>query len=397
MKKGLMWKLLRKHISKSQLIGFSLANLVGLTIVLLAVQFYNDVMPVFNDQESFISKDYLIITRNITSAGAMMGNTSQFSEEDIADIEAQKWCRTVGRFINSEFAVTASMGRGGGNLMRTQLFFEAIPSEFIDVDPTWTFDPQHPQVPIIMSRDYLSLYNFGFASAQGLPKISEGNATSVPMSFTFSGNGKLESMKGHIVGFSNRLNTIIVPEEFMKWANARYGQGGKQHPQRLIIEVNRPGDPQIQEYMDTHHYEVAGDKMSSGKAYYFLMLIITIVIAVGVIISLLSFFVLMLSIYLLLQKNTKKLQDLLMLGYSPREVSQPYVKMVLYINATVLMLGTVLLLIARTSYMTVLRDLGTHGGSLLPALVVAVIIMASITTGNIIAIKRKIRSLWIQT
>ena len=35
MKKGLMWKLLRQHISKMQLVGFSVANLVGLTICLL--------------------------------------------------------------------------------------------------------------------------------------------------------------------------------------------------------------------------------------------------------------------------------------------------------------------------------------------------------------------------
>ena len=45
MKKGLMWKLLRQHISKMQLVGFSVANLVGLTIVILAVQFYSDVLP----------------------------------------------------------------------------------------------------------------------------------------------------------------------------------------------------------------------------------------------------------------------------------------------------------------------------------------------------------------
>lgn len=102
MKRGLMWKLLRSHMSKSQLVGFSLANLIGLMIVVLAVQFYNDVLPVFNDQESFISKDYLIVTRNITSAGAMMGNTSQFSDADIADIERQPWCRKVGRFVSSE-------------------------------------------------------------------------------------------------------------------------------------------------------------------------------------------------------------------------------------------------------------------------------------------------------
>lgn len=70
--------MLRQHISKMQLVGFSVANLVGLTIVILAVQFYSDVLPVFNDQESFISKDYLIISRNLTSAGALMGGTSEF-------------------------------------------------------------------------------------------------------------------------------------------------------------------------------------------------------------------------------------------------------------------------------------------------------------------------------
>ena len=62
----IIWKLLRQHISKGQLIGFAIANLIGLTIVLLAVQFYRDVRPVFNDEESFISKDYLIRIVHIT-------------------------------------------------------------------------------------------------------------------------------------------------------------------------------------------------------------------------------------------------------------------------------------------------------------------------------------------
>ena len=103
--KDIIWKLLRQHISKSQLIGFAIANLIGLTIVLLAVQFYRDVRPIFNDEESFISKDYLIITRAVTGAGAMMGNNGEFSDNDISDLEQQHWCRQVGRFLNSDFAI----------------------------------------------------------------------------------------------------------------------------------------------------------------------------------------------------------------------------------------------------------------------------------------------------
>ena len=393
---NIIWKLLRQHISKGQLIGFAIANLIGLTIVLLAVQFYRDVRPVFNDEESFISKDYLIITRAVTGAGAMMGNNGEFSDGDISDLEQQPWCRQVGRFLNSDFAIDAQLGVGSGHAMHTQFFFEAIPDEFLDIDPDeWGFNPDKPEVPVIISRDYLSLYNFGFASTQGMPRISEGQAEMIPLEFTLSGNGVRDHMPGHIVGFSNRMNTVIVPEEFMQWANQRYGTGLEQHPQRLIVEVSTPGDVKIEQYMDEHHYEVAGDKMSSSKANYFLTVISGIVIAVGIIISLLSFFVLMLSIYLLLQKNTRKLQDLLLLGYSPAQVSKHYILLVVVLNAAVLVLAIVLMLIGRMAYMDMIRAFGVGGSGIWVAVLVGILIMGAITLGNIHAIRRKIASLWL--
>ena len=277
------------------------------------------------------------------------------------------------------------------------LFFESIPTEFIDVaDSEWKFDPEKPEIPIIMSRDYLSLYNFGFAASQGLPQVSEGIISKVPIEFTLRGNGHNDTMKGRIVGFSNRLNTIVVPQEFMKWSNERYGSGLERNPSRLILEVNSPGDVKMQNYLDDHGYQVAGEKMQQGKAQYFLTLVVSIVIVVGIIISLLAFFVLMLSIYLLLQKNTKKLQDMLLLGYSPSEVARPYINMVLAINAVVLVVAIVLMLLARAYYLPMLQAMGTPGGTIVIALVVAVIIMTLISVGNIIAIRRKINALWIQ-
>ena len=392
----IIWKLLRQHISKGQLIGFAIANLIGLTIVLLAVQFYRDVRPVFNDEESFISKDYLIITRAVTGAGAMMGSNGEFSDQDIADLESQPWCRQVGRFLNSDFAIDAQLGVGNGHAMHTQFFFEAIPDEFIDIDPTqWGFSTDKPEVPVVISRDYLSLYNFGFAATKGMPRISEGQAEMLPLQFTLSGNVKRMDMPGRIVGFSNRLNTVIVPEDFMEWANQYFGTGAAQQPQRLIVEVSTPGDVKIENYMDEHHYEVAGDKMSSSKANYFLTVISGIVIAVGIIISLLSFFVLMLSIYLLLQKNTRKLQDLLLLGFSPNQVSKHYTLLVVCLNAVVLVLAVILMLLGRLAYMDMIHAFGVSGSNVWVAILVGLIIMGAITIGNIRAIRQKINALWL--
>lgn len=44
----LLWKLLRSHLSVAQTVGFALAGVVGMTIVLTSVQAYRDVMPVFD-------------------------------------------------------------------------------------------------------------------------------------------------------------------------------------------------------------------------------------------------------------------------------------------------------------------------------------------------------------
>ena len=402
MNNPLLWKLLRRHVSKVQTVGFAIANIVGLTIVLLGLQFYVDVLPVFADEESFIRKDYLVVTKTIGNGamvGSLIGGTdiNAFSDSDIADIEEQPWVRKVGRFTTTNYRVSASLNAYGSS-MRTQMFFESVPDEFIDTkNINWTFDPnsKNPEIPILLSKDYLALYNFGFATSQGMPQLSESMVGKVPFSLVIQGDdGRVVRVGGKIVGFSNRLNTIIVPESFMKWSNEMFAPGVVTKPSRLILEVSKPGDVAIEKYMKKHDYEIAGDKMNSSKANYMLTIVMGIVIAVGLVISALSFFILILSIYLLLQKNTKKLQDLLLLGYSPSEVASQYVQMVVWVNVAVYVFGIALMLYARSLYMPQLEAFAIYGGSLWQAALSGFVLIALITMGNIIAIKRKVAALW---
>lgn len=59
----------------------------------------------------------------------------------------------------------------------------------------------------------------------------------------------------------------------------------------------------------------------------------------------------MLSIYLLLQKNTTKLENLLLIGYSPAKVALFYQLLTLGLNAIVLVLSISIVLYVRGSYM----------------------------------------------
>ena len=63
MNHNLLGKLLRKNVSAGQLIGFALANVIGLCIVMIGLQFYADVRTVFSSEDSFINKDYLVLTQ----------------------------------------------------------------------------------------------------------------------------------------------------------------------------------------------------------------------------------------------------------------------------------------------------------------------------------------------
>ena len=69
---------------------------------------------------------------------------------------------------------------------------------------------------------------------------------------------------------------------------------------------------------------------------------------------------------------------------------------IIAVNVAVLIASIVLMLLARSCYLPMLREMGTKGGSIVPALIVAVLIMGAITAGNVWAIRRKINSLWIQ-
>lgn len=394
----LVWKLLRQHISIGQLTGFFLANLFGMMIVLLSVQFYRDVLPIFTQGDSFMKKDYIIATKKISTLGSFAGKSNTFSKDEIEELKEQSFSKSVGAFTPSLFKVSAGLGmQEAGIRLSTEMFFESVPDEYVDVNlDKWHFDEETKVIPIIIPRNYLNLYNFGFAQSRSLPKLSEGLMSMIQMDIMMRGNGRVEQFKGNIVGFSNRLNTILVPQSFIDWANESFAPGKEAQPSRLIVEVKNPTDTAINEYFQKNNYETEGDNLDAGKTTYFLRLITGIVMGVGLFISVLSFYILMLSIFLLLQKNTVKLENLLLIGYSPSKVALPYNVLTVSLNLLVLLLSVGSVVWIRTYYTEVIQALfpQLETGSLLSCIVIGCILFGVVSLLNILTIRRKIISIW---
>ncbi|MBQ7181987.1 MAG: ABC transporter permease [Bacteroidaceae bacterium] len=392
----LLWKLLRRHVSPAQLGGFFAANLLGMLIVLLSFQFYRDVRPLFGREDGFLKADYLILSKRISATG-LWGETSGFSAQEIDDLQRQPFCRRVGAFTASQYRVSCSLGLQGIASFGTEMFFESVPDDFIDVDLSrWTFNEAEPLVPIILPRSYLAIYNFGFAQSQSLPKLSEGVVGMIDLGIQLRGAGREEQLKGSVIGFSSRLNTILVPESFIRWSNERFAPGSDTTPSRLIMEVGNPADDAIVSYMDEHGYELEDDKLDAGRTTYFLRIVAGIVMAVGLLISLLSFYILMLSIYLLVQKNAQKLHNLLLIGYSPARVARPYQLLTITANALVLIIALAGLCILRHYYMERLWTMFPQmpDGSLWPSVLLGLALFVLVVMVNVVVVYRRVMKIW---
>ncbi|WP_288331287.1 ABC transporter permease [uncultured Alistipes sp.] len=392
----LLWKLLRCHLSTAQMVGFALAGLVGMTVVLGALQAYRDIVPILDQPDSFLRGDYLVLSKRVSAFNTLGLGNSDFTAEEVDDLRAQSFVREVGALTAADYRITGSVGVGGINLS-TYLFFESVPDRFLDVEPAeWNYEPGSRDIPIIIPRNYVNLYNYGFARSQGLPQISEGIFRRVSLGIDIAGNGRAEQFRGRIVGLSNRLNTILVPDAFIRWSNERFGTGtGEKLPARVIVETDRPVDAAISDYLARKGYEAEGDRRDDGKATRFLQLAASGVAGVGLAFSAMSFYILLLSIFLLLQKNSDKLETLLLLGYAPARVAKPYRMLTFGLNFGVLFAALLAVWLVRLSYLPSLEALqeGYRPAGMGVTLLCGIGLALLLSLLNGLAIRRKIAGL----
>jgi hypothetical protein len=179
----------------------------------------------------------------------------------------------------------------------------------------------------------------------------------------------------------------------MKWANEYYAPENTPESTRLMVAVDNPADEHISSYLDRKGYELDADKLNQEKTTYFLRLVISLVLVIGLVISVLSFYILMLSIYLLVEKNSAKLQNLLLIGYKPGSVALPYQFLTIGLNVLVLGIALVALFFVRNYYMDMIYVLfpQIEESTMLPAIAVGIALFILVTLVNQIVIRRKIQ------
>lgn len=392
----LLWKLLRCHLSPAQLVGFALAGVVGMTILLTSWQAYRDIRPLLTAPDAIMRGDFLVLSKRVGALQTLGLGSTDFAPAEIADLEAQPFVRAVGAFTPADYRIAGSVGAGGMRFS-TYLFFESVPDRFLDIRPgEWHYEAGSREVPIIIPRNYVNLYNYGFARSQGLPQLSEGLFRRVGIDLEIEGDGRRENFRGRIVGLSNRLNTILVPESFIRWSNERFGRGeARRNPARVIVETAGPVDAAVTEYLAARGYEIEGDVRDGGRAARMLRLAAGGVAGIGLLFSVMAVYVLMLSLFLVLQRSSDRVRDLLLIGYAPRQVARPYVRLALGLNCAVTAVALAAVWAVRSAWLPLLGSLqeGYLPAAMWPTLLCGAALCGLMVLFDAAAVRRRIARL----
>lgn len=328
-------------------LGFvMLGSIFGLLLVMTSVQLYCDFKSVVANKEDLIAPQFVVVNKPVTLMNTLSGMSSGFSEEEIGNLGKVKTVARVGKFTANRFQAKAAF-EFGGNAVYTDMFFESVPDIFLDIKvDNWNWREGN-EVPVILPTDYINLYNFGFAPSHGLPQISKGTAQMAPIKLKISGQGKEGEFSGRIAGFTNRINSILVPEKFLNYANSNYGEGNDKVTNRLVLMCNDPGDETLAKYIDEQGYETNLELLKNGKLNSLLKVVLSILLVIGSIIILLSITGFIQYAQLLISNSSYEIKTLLQLGYFVRVLFAKIFLFYAVVLAVVITLGVTVLYIAK--------------------------------------------------
>lgn len=342
---GILKKIIRTGVGKGRLLMATVGLGIAMLLLLMAVQAHRDFEQLlYGKKNRNESADFLVINKKITNA--MMGQTdkSAFTPEEIEKIKQQPFVEGFGLITSNQFKVTAAAP--GRLQFYTDMFFESVPDSFIDVrSEDWKWQEGDAALPIILPNDFLNLYNFGFALSQNLPQVSQESVMNLPVKITISKGLLSETFTGHIVGFSDRISSFLVPASFMQWANNRFGSGEAAAPSRVVIKTRDPSDPALAKFLDSNGFSTSQDKIRYSKTKLVVQTIVSVIGFFGAVLLLFALLVFSMFVQLVTASCRKEIQLLVVLGTAPAQLRRYLMKELLPLYLVTGLLALVLVAI----------------------------------------------------
>jgi len=315
--------------SRWQLIVATGGFWIGLFITLLSIQFYLDIRQITKRSED--EKNYIIVNKTVNMANMFDKTISMFTEAQLDSLQGQPFVKDMGLFRTNTFNIYADVSEQMG--LAFDLYMESVPTRFLDTVPAlFEWDSTDNFVPVLVASDFLRIYNFSLAMSQKhMQQLSPLTIQLIPIKIKISSNGGSRILTAKVVGFTDRIPSVLVPEDFLLWANEKYGNGPAPQPTRVILQIDDPANEQIKDYLTAKNYDTNADDLRLGGMANTLQIVSAITGGVGGMFVFLSFAIFLMNFQLIISRAKVEIGILLDLGYRPTELAYTLNKQFMFI------------------------------------------------------------------
>ena len=294
---------------------------IGVLLLLCSIQMYVNIQQLLGgNSPRKDGSDFISISKTITNETMGQLDKNLFTADDISQLAAKPFVEGVSPLLANNFRFQLS----GGSLVPfvSDFFVESLDDSFIDtVPPSFRWSEGQEEIPIIISSDFLEIYNV-FAPGYGLPQISEATATQLSLQLIcYYPDGNREYFRGRVVALSDRINSIIVPKNFLDWANNRFGTTKAIRASRLYIKTKDANNPDFLNFLQEKNYKINKDKTKFGRVKQVMQGIFSGLGIFGLLVVIMALMLFSFYLQLMIARSKDNLQLLLLLGYSPRWLS----------------------------------------------------------------------------
>lgn len=373
---NLLDKILTQGLKKNYLLLSTMGIVLGLSLSTICVDVYLKISQ--SVMKSGGSDSYMIVNKQVSLLNTIGLSDNSFDEAEIQDIKNQPFVDDVGKITASSCRIWAFRDQAPLKF-KTDVFFESLEDKFLDKKPRrWKWNLQDKFVPIMVNSDFLNLYNFAFAKAQNLPQFTASTIGQFVVFLEVRGQGKKRLFEARVVGVSDRIPSIIVPQKFLSHINQIYGKKDDHSYSRIILKVNNPSNADLKSYFAKHGIIANQDLLSSGKTKTILSSFLGSYGLLALVILVLAVVVVVISFQLMVSSSSASIQLLKDLGTHSRELIKHYQnKFYKLLLAQVLMVAVLVLIAGYFSQ----QYLGDAGYQVSPVSLWAMVVLF-ISTGS---------------
>ncbi|MFN5910366.1 MAG: hypothetical protein ACK45H_03435 [Bacteroidota bacterium] len=333
-------KLLFRNQDKKQLIIAIIGAFMGITFLITSIHYLIKVNE-FGEGADILGPNTIIVQKKVTNSSTLRLTKTDFSENELRKIKAEPFIEDVQPVVSNNFDVSFETADPLVPRFRSDVFIQTLDPKFLDVkSEKWRWKEGDAYVPIILPRDFLVMLNT-FMSAQGIPQVSDDLAMDIKFKFTLSNENGKEWVDARIIGFTNEVASILVPETFMKYGNEKYALAKDKKITQIMVSGKESEFGLVEELLKKRGLESKNSQMVVGRLKSMVGTLFLVVLGISIIAVFVSGLVLIQYMQLLMSRNAYEVRTLMRIGYHPRILTKKfflYFVMVFGIVATLGML-----------------------------------------------------------